>query len=573
MAAESLFVELSVIVIIALVVASIARALKQPLVVGYIITGVLVSPYFFDLVKSTESIETFGEIGVAVLLFMVGLNLNPKVVKDVGKVALITGLGQIAFTLIIGFTIAKLLGFASIEAVYIALALSFSSTIIIMKLLSDKGDTYTLYGKIATGFLIIQDIVAIVVLMVISSIDTSTNISSLALGKLGYGAMLITALAIVSIFFLPSVTKLIARSQELLFLFSVGWALAIASLFDYFGFSIESGALLAGISLSVSPYRYEIGSKMRTLRDFFILLFFIIKGMALSFADVGANIVPILIFSVFVFIGNPIIIMTLMGRLGYTKRNGFLAGLTVSQISEFSFILIALGISLGHLPQAFISMITIIGLLTMASSSYVLTHGEKIYDRFSNYLEIFERKGKKVDEGKHYKNENYEIILFGYNRVGYSLKKAFHELKKKFLVVDNNPDVIKRLASLGVHCRYGDADDSELLDELPIKKAKMIVSTIPELETNQLLIRKIRGINRNTIFIVVSHQIDDALALYGAGATYVITPHFLGGTHTSHLIEKHGFNKNEFEKEGRKSVRELFERKREGHRGTLHERD
>ncbi|MFH1290573.1 MAG: cation:proton antiporter family protein, partial [Nanoarchaeota archaeon] len=258
---------------------------------------------------------------------------------------------------------------------------------------------------------------------------------------------------------------------------------------------------------------------------------------------------------------------------GYTKRNGFLAGLTVSQISEFSFILIALGVSVGHVSTEILSVVTLVGLVTMAGSTYAMMHGQGIYSYLKNFLRIFERKGRKVDEGKYHKDKDYDILLFGYNRIGYSLEKSFKKIKKKFLVVDNNPETILNLARAKVDCRYGDAEDTELLDDLPMKKARMIISTIPDQDTNLLLISKVKALNDKAIIIVISHQIEDSLQLYEAGATYVITPHFFGGIHTSHLIERHGFNRKEFSKEGTKNAHELLRRQIEGHRDVLHERD
>jgi len=573
MVVENLFIELSLILVIAVVISGFMKLLKQPLIIGYIIAGIIVSPSVLNLIQSGEGIGTFAQMGVAILLFMVGLNLEPRMIKDVGLVSLVTGLGQLIFTFGIGFLISLALGFNYLTSAYISIALAFSSTIIIMKLLSDKGDTSTLYGKISIGFLIVQDLVAILILMVISSFDSGASFSSIAFQKVGIGIGLIVGIFLFSIIVLKPATKLMAKSQELLLLFSIGWAFAIASLFDFVGFSIEIGALLAGISLSVSPYRYEISSRMRPLRDFFLLIFFILLGSQLEFGDVTSSITPIIILSLFVLIGNPLIVMTLMGRMGYTKRNSFLAGLTVSQISEFSFILIALAIVVGHVESNVLSLITVIGLITMAGSSYAIINGNKIYSYLSNYLRVFERRDIKVDEGKFYREDDYDIILFGYNRIGYSLKKSFRKTKKKFLIVDNNPDTILDLVKNGVSCRYGDAEDPELLADLPLKNAKMIISTIPEFDGNLFLIKKIKEVNEKASILVVSHRIDEALDLYKAGATYVITPHFFGGLHTANLIEKHGFDRDKFEKEAMKHSNDLLERKKEGHKDVAHERD
>ncbi|MCH8004261.1 MAG: cation:proton antiporter [Nanoarchaeota archaeon] len=570
--AIGVFVELSIVIIIAVVVAGIMRLLKQPLIIGYILTGIIVSPYFLNIVKSTDAIATFAQIGIVLLLFMVGLNLNPKIIKDVGKVSLVTGIGQVIFTSLIGFFIGQLLGFSTIVSIYIAIALTFSSTIIIMKLLSDKGDLETLYGRIAIGFLIVQDLIVIVILMVISSIPTGIDFATLALESVFKGVGLLILLFLISVYIFPQLTKTIAKSQEFLLLFSIGWCFAIASLFYYLNFSIEAGALVAGITLSLSPYHYEISSKMKPLRDFFIILFFILLGSQMVFTNISQYILPIIIFSMFILIGNPLIVMVLMGLLGYTKRNSFLAGLTVAQISEFSLILIALGVKVGHLTNDILSLVTIIGLITIAGSTYLILYANKIYPHLSRYLGIFERKGKKVDEHRYQKDGIYDIILFGYDRIGYDILESFKKIKKKFLVIDYNPEIITKLAKEGFDCKYGDADDSELLNELNFSKIKMVVSTIHNLDTNLLLINKIRESNKKTIITVVSHQIDEAMKLYDAGATYVLMPHFLGGHHVSTMIEEYGLNLNKFLKEKIAHIEHLRKRKEIGHEHPRQER-
>ena len=569
--AISIFIELSIVIIIAVVIAGIMRLLKQPLIIGYILTGIIVSPYFLNIVKSTDAIATFAQIGVALLLFMVGLNLNPRIIKDVGKVSLVTGVGQVIFTSVSGFFIGRLLGFSTIVSIYVAIALTFSSTIIIMKLLSDKGDLETLYGRIAIGFLIVQDLIVIVILMVISSIPAGLNFTTLALETVLKGGGILLSLFLITVYVFPRITNAIAKSQEFLLLFSIGWCFAIATLFYYLNFSMEAGALLAGITLSLSPYHYEISSRMKPLRDFFIVLFFILLGSQMVFTNISQYIIPIIIFSVFILIGNPLIVMVLMGLLGYTKRNSFLAGLTVAQISEFSLILIALGVSVGHLTNEILSFVTIIGLITIAGSSYMIIYANKIYSHLSRYLGIFERKGKKVDEHIYHKDGIYSIILFGYNRIGYDILESFKKIKKKFLVIDFDPETVTKLAKEGIDCKYGDANDSELLNELNFSKTKMVVSTMHDLDTNLLLINKIRESNKKTIITVVSHQIDEAMKLYDAGATYVLMPHFLGGHHLSTMIEEHGLNLNKFLKEKIAHIDHLIKRKEIGHEHPRHE--
>jgi Kef-type K+ transport system membrane component KefB/Trk K+ transport system NAD-binding subunit len=563
--ALEVFVQLSLVLVVAVAISSIMRLLKQPLIIGYIFTGLLVSPAMLNIIPEENALQAFIHIGISLLLFMVGLNLNPRIIKDVGKISLITGLGQVIFTSGIGFLIGRALGFTNLQAVYVAVALTFSSTIIIMKLLSDKGDLETLYGRISIGFLIVQDLIVVIALLVISSISTAVNPLQFLTRTVLVGVAVLVILFAFSYHLLPKLLKKIAKSQELLLLFSIAWCFALAALFSGLNFSLEIGALLAGITLAMSPYRYEIAAKMKPLRDFFIILFFISLGSQMVFNDITTYILPIILFSFFILFGNPIIVMVLMGFLGYTKRNGFLTGLTVAQISEFSLILISLGVTVGHLDKGILSMVTLVGLITISGSSYMIIYGNKIYEFLSPYLKIFERKGQKVDQHKYHHDKAYEVILFGYNRIGYTLLQSLKKINNKLLVVDYNPDTVTMLAQKKFHVRYGDASDSELLNELQLDKVKMIVSTIDEVDVNLLLLNKALGLNKKLIFIATSAQIDDAMQLYEQGASYVIIPHFLGAHHASNLIEDYAFDVLKFRKERSTHVRYLKKRKKHHH--------
>jgi Kef-type K+ transport system membrane component KefB len=560
------FIELSLLIAISTLIAGVMKILKQPLIIGYILAGIMIGPYAFNFLNSENELALFSHIGIALLLFIVGLRLSPKVIKEIGKVSLITGVGQVAFTSIVGFFIGTFLGFSFEEAMYIAVALTFSSTIIIMKLLTDKDDTESLYGRIAIGFLIVQDIIAIFILMAISSMSGGLDLGTMVMETLLEGFGMLVLLFLIGIYVMPKLTTSIAKSQEFLLLFSISWCFALASLFYHLNFSMEIGALLAGITLSLSPYRFEISSKLRPLRDFFIVLFFIFLGAQMSFSDIEPHLLTIFVFSAFILIGNPIIVMLIMGGMGYTKRNGFLAGLTVAQISEFSLILIALGVSVGDLTNEILSIVTAVGLITIAGSSYMILYSDKIYPKISKYLGIFERRGKKVDEHKYQDERVYDSILFGYDRIGFDLLESLKRIKNKFLVIDYNPETVVKLARDGVDCRYGDADDVELLGELNLSKVKMVISTIKNFDTNMLLINKIREVNKDAIVIVVSHQTEEAMELYERGATYVIMPHFLGGQHASMLIENYEMNLNKFLEERLSHIKDLKEKRDRGHK-------
>ena len=560
-----IFIQISYLLLVVLGVSFIMRLLKQPLIIGYIFSGILVGPLIFNLIPQTEVLDVFSDIGIAFLLFIVGLHLSPKVIKEVGKISLITGVGQVVFTSIGGYFIGMALGFSFITSLYVAVALTFSSTIIIMKLLSDKDALEKLYGKISIGFLLVQDLIAIIILIVVSSFsgDTGLSATSVIFSTLVKGTLIILILAPLGYFVFPKLNKFFSHSQEFLFLFAISFGLGLSSLFHILGFSIEVGALIAGIALSTTPYSYEVSSKLKPLRDFFIISFFLILGSQMIFTEISRFIFPIVIFSLFILIGNPLIVMVLMGLMGYSKRVGFMAGLTVAQISEFSLILIALGVRVGHLPNEILSFVTVVGLVTIAGSTYMIMYSENFYLLLAKPLSIFEKN--KVKD-KLAREKNFDYFLLGYNRIGFSILRSFLKLRKNYVIVDFNPETIKVLSSRKINCIYGDVDDAEFLEEIKLNKAKLLVSTIPELDTNLLLLKFIRDNNRKAVVILTARQIPDALRLYKEGADYVVLPHFLGGEYLSKIIEKASVNKEVYDSEKKKQIKDLNERIQEGHK-------
>ncbi|MBI2581665.1 cation:proton antiporter [Candidatus Woesearchaeota archaeon] len=247
------FFEVGLVIGIAALVSIMMRFFKQPLIIGYILTGIIVGPSLLNLISTTDTITLFSHMGVALLLFVVGLGLDPKVIKEVGLVSIVTGVGQALFTTAIGFFLSLALGFSTLTSIYIGLALSFSSTILILKLLSDKNETETLYGKITIGFLLVQDLLAIFALIIFSSLNGGMNAQTLVLGVALKGLALLIGLFLIGVYILPHITRVVAKSQEMLLLFSISWAFALSLLFFKTGFSLEIGALIAGVTLSLSP--------------------------------------------------------------------------------------------------------------------------------------------------------------------------------------------------------------------------------------------------------------------------------------------------------------------------------
>ena len=545
--------------------------LRQPMLIGYIITGILVGPSVWNLITATDTVTILSQFGVALLLFMVGLSLNPNMIKDLGKISVYAGLGQIIFTAIIGFFLATWLGFTMIPALYLAIAITFSSTIIIMKLLSDKGDLYSLYGRIAVGVLLVQDLVAVFLLMIISSTSSGLAVSMVLFQALLTGVGLIALLFIISKYILPLIDGHLSSSIELLFLCSIAWCLAWAAIFQWLGFSIEIGALLAGVALSITEYGPQISARIRPLRDFFVVLFFILLGSTLEFNTLTSQgINAAIVLSIFVLLGNPFIIMIVMRLLKFPPHAGFLVGLTAAQISEFSLIIVALGVKLNHIEPNIMTVITIIALTTIGISSYMISYSKKLYSLVAPYLNFLEPKNIS-SSAKKKKQKSYNTILFGYNRIGYDLTKPMEQLKGSMLVIDYNPEVVYELQQENINCMYGDVEDVTLFDNVNLKKPKLFVSTIPDFGTNISIIANIRKVNKKAIIIVIAHQIKDALQLYEQGASFVLLPHFIGGKHAAHMIKKFRTTKKYYDVQKRKQVKELKDRLSKGHEHPKHE--
>ncbi len=555
------FIELSIVIGITLIVAIVMRILRQPLVVAYILSGIIVGPYVLDILKSSDYLELFSKIGIATLLFIVGLSLNPIVIREVGKVSLLSGGGQIILAGVLGFLTTKWLGYSTIDALYVSTALTFSSTIIILKLLSDKGDLGKLYGKISIGVLLVQDLVATLLLIGISAISISSGlgIGETALYLLLKGFTLTIILVIISKYILPKVGFFFASSQEFLFLFSITWGLGLAALFAYLGFSVEVGALIAGITLSVSPFAYEAGSRMKPLRDFFLILFFIALGSQIVLTNLESLIYPAVILSLFVLIGNPLIVFIVMNLLGYRRRTSFLVGLTLAQISEFSLILAALGFSVGHITQETVSLITLVGIITISVSTYLILYDDLIYSKVKHLLRFLEIRKGNFNTGDS-SISGTEILIFGYDRVGVDFIKAAEKLGGKFVVIDFNPKAIKKLIEKNIPYRYGDAEDVEFLQELDLKNVKLIISVLPDFAANMLLVTFYKKHNPDGIILALSHDVEQTKELYKAGASFVVMPHYLGANYASEMVSKYGFNIEEFLREKEAHIKGLTER-------------
>ncbi|MCB9820273.1 cation:proton antiporter [Candidatus Nomurabacteria bacterium] len=551
---QEIFAELAIVLVIVAIVAAIMRVLRQPLILGYILTGIIVGPFMLDLINSKEAFEGFSEIGIALLLFIIGLGMNINVIKNLGKVSVATA-GSI-LVLVGGASSAAVLamGYDVTTAIIVGLAAFFSSTIVILKVLGDKGEANRLHGQVAIGVVLVDDVVATLAILAVSAISQSDG------GSLGGFDMLWLAtkafllaggLIIMSTYIVPKYAKRLAKSQELLFLFAIAWAFGVAHLFSVAGFSHEVGALFAGVSLAGLPYAVETASRLKPLRDFFIVLFFVYLGEIFVFDDVQGVIVPAIILSLITLIGKPLFVMSALGALGYTKFTSFKTAIHLSQISEFSIVLVVFAATNGIIDETVVSIITLVALITIAISSYLMQYDDILFKKYSHLLNIFERENIKE---KKQSRQPYSAVLFGYHHGGHEFLKLFRELKKRYLVIDFNPEIIEHLDSRGIRNAYGDVTDPEFLEEIDASSAKLAASTIADMETNRLLLTHLRRHNPDIVFICHASTHQEALELYELGASYVILPRFIGSHHISTHLIKNGINNASFKRYRQKHI-------------------
>ena len=527
MMTEQIFYEIASILGLAAILGAIGMVFRQPLVVAFLATGILAGPSGFALIHSHGQIELLAHIGISLLLFVVGLKLDLTLIRTTGPVALATGLGQVIFTSLFGFFITLALGFSVVGSLYIAVALTFSSTIIIVKLLSDKKEIDSLHGRIAVGFLIVQDILAILAMIMLTAVGEGASASGPPLSRIVVivvkGMGFLVCIGLLMRYVIPGLTKRLARNQELLLLFAIAWAIFLGSAGDFLGFSKEVGAFLGGISLASTEYREAIAARLVSVRDFLLLFFFIELGSRLDLSMVAPQIAPAVLLSVFVLIGNPLIVMCIMGIMGYRRRTGFLAGLAVAQISEFSLILAALGLSLGHISMEAMSLVTLVGVITICMSTYMIIYSSRLYRLLEKPLRLFEKKYPYREQitPDTCAVPDIDFILIGLGNYGSGLANHLSERGKKIAGVDFNPQALDLWRSRNIPVIFGDIGDPEFLDNLPLNCSAWVVSTVRDRDLNVTLLHLLRE-RRYAGKIALTATDEDEARIYALKGAHVV---------------------------------------------------
>lgn len=532
---STIFNEVAALLVLAAGVGFIGVLLKQPLIVSFIAVGILTGPSMLNVARSSEPIDLLAELGIAVLLFLVGIKLDVKLVRSLGFVALATGLGQVIFTSVFGFLICLALGLDPVTSLYVSVALTFSSTIIIVKLLSDKRELETLHGRIALGFLIVQDIVVVLAMIALSAFGVGTRTDAGPadiLAVLGSGLALLALVLLFARFGANRLTERLARTPELLIAFSLALAAVFAAAGESLGFGKELGGLLAGVALASTPFRDAIAARMAPLRDFLLLFFFIALGAQLDLGGLGQSGWAAVVLSLFVLVGNPLIVVLIMARMGYHTRTGFLAGLTVAQISEFSLIFMAMGVSLGHVTGTSLGLVTLVGLITIAASTYMITYSHQLHrlcEPLLGFVKVNRRSPSVHAEPGEV--DGPDVIVFGLGRYGGAIGAGLKAAGRRVLGVDISPRALRDWQSRGNEGVFGDVSDPEFLASLPLDAAEWVVATIrpsdpgvSHADPRRVLLHQLRAMGYSGRVAVTSTDQAPDQYILEEGADLVATP-------------------------------------------------
>lgn len=532
---SSIFVDIALILSLTAIFAAIFSKIRQPVLLAYLLVGIIAaSSGAFKEFTTGPTLDFFAELGIAFALFLIGLELKFSSIRQIGRASLAIGLGQVIFTSFVGFFIARSIGFSFQEATFTAVALTFSSTIIVIKLLEQKRDLDSLYGKITIGYLIVQDFVAVAALIFVASIGKEGGAGEFVTTAVS-GALLVGLILVLNRYVLQNLFDLLAKNTEVLFLASISWALIFAAAAAVLGFSIEIGAFLAGLGLASLREEQQIASWIRPLRNLFVILFFLSLGLKLSIATIVSLAGLVAVLSLFVLIGNPLIMMVIMGTLGFRARTSFHVAATSAQVSEFSLIFVFLGNRLGLIGDKVVNTTTTVALVTIVLSTYLMLYSSKLYRRFSPVLKIFERKNLSEKLIKEEKEFSDHVVLVGAGRLGLNILKALRRKGLDTVVVDFDPSVVKRLENLQIPVIYGDISDPEIFEKAIGKNAQLVITTVFDLEDTNTLLAEIKNLPHKVPVVATSPTAGAALDYYKKGASYVIIPRIL----SSHLVEKY----------------------------------
>jgi Kef-type K+ transport system membrane component KefB len=539
--------EIGIAILVATAMGFVFQIFRQPVILGYLVAGAMIGPEIgFKLVSDPANIEVISEIGLILLLFIIGLELNPAKLLSSGRKLIYAGIGQFIFCVLIGLGFFVFLGYplgdGRIDALYLSLFCALSSTAIVVKLLYDKVELDTLPGRLSLGLLIFQDIWAILILALQPNF-TNPQLSLVAFA-LGKGILLLAVGFLLSRYVMRWIFAQIEKIPEMVVAMSIAWCAFMAGLGSWIGMSMEMGALIAGAAIASFPYGIHITAKVLPLRDFFLTLFFLSIGMKIPFPDVTTLTMAFLIV-LLVIVSRFLTIYPILSLSGSGRRTSFITSLNLAQISEFSLVIAALGVSYGHIQQSLMSLIIYAMAITSVLSSYFIKGNHHLYLVFDRILTQIGFPSKAVQHVADKKEgDHYPIVLLGYHREARALINKIEEtapdLLRKILVIDFNLEVLKELKHLNVKGIFGDISSLDTLEHAHVANAEIILSTIPDMllkgTNNQSIVKICRAVAPNAVIVTTADSVEQSAILKAKGADEVLLPYTLIGNHLANLV-------------------------------------
>ncbi|MBK8983112.1 MAG: cation:proton antiporter [Ignavibacteria bacterium] len=542
---QTLLTSIGIAIIAASVLAFIAHFLKQPLLLAYITAGIIIGPKIgFGFIGNEHDIETISHIGLVLLLFMIGLEIDVKKLKEAGKSLFFAGTLQFIICVTLGLGFFSLIGFTmgdgNYDLLYLAVCCSLSSTAIVVKLLYSKLELDTLAGRLTLGILIFQDIWAIIALSIQANLASPDVM--LILFSFVKGALVVLISLLLSRYVLSRIFRAVAKTPEIVLITSLGWCFLICGLSGYFGLSLEMGALIAGVAISTFPYNHDVISKIIYVRDFFITLFFVALGMMITNpADNPEVLIYSAVAALFLIASRFLSIYPVLYALKNGNRVSLLTSINLSQISEFSLVIAALGLAAGHITQGILTIIIFTFVITSVASTYMIKYSDPIQRLLSRIVGFIGFRDIGSEKSQTLDSRQKEIAILGFYTTASSLineMESFEltneegvQILNKVVVIDFNPEVHKKLTGKGIRAYYGDISHIDTLLNSGIENAKIVISTIPDsilVNTNNLrLLTNIKKVNPHAKIIVTTESPKLAIELYENGAHYVLMPRVL----------------------------------------------
>ncbi|MFW6183582.1 MAG: cation:proton antiporter [Chloroflexota bacterium] len=520
--------DIATIIVAALIGGLVAQRLRLPLILGYILAGVLLGPYTGGVtVSSVHDIELLAEIGVALLLFALGIEFSLEELQPVRRIALIGAPIQMVLTILLGVGLGRLLGWSWIASVWFGALISLSSTMVILKTLMEQGQMGTLSSRVMIGMLIVQDLAVVpmmIVLPQLSDLEAGLPVLGLAVVR---AALFLAAMILIGTRLLPRLMVYIARwnSRELFLLAVTAIGLGIGYATYLVGLSFAFGAFVAGIVLSESEHSHQALSEIIPLRDLFSMFFFASVGMLLDPAFFLENLGAILLLVVLVSTGKSLIFGTITKGFGYSNVMPLAVGLGMFQVGEFSFVLARVGVSTNSIDDELYALVLAVALVTMILTPFVTRAVSPLYELQRRW---FPRE--PVDTVALPEEELQDhVVIVGAGRVGQYVARVLQQLDIPFLTIEINQQRVEESKELGITVLYGDASQPIVLEAAGVEEARLLLSTAPSIVTTQTIVSHVRRMNPELHIVARAEGLQQLQALQEMGVYEVVQPEFEAG--------------------------------------------